>query len=217
MYLQDSQSSIVLRAGDQQIACTRAEFAAIEPDYQPPPDGAARIWSEPVQCLLKDGNQIADPWYTPERLAYFCGKIAQYADALDALSNPQTLWIHHELHQQSGSIIFQADGIPLMRNMAEDVLRVVSSVRVAADPASDVMIQLQQAFPIRMGYADGTEAFIKLITPASPGVYQYDLHFAGKAAVRYRVFDDSFASIDLSGVSYAFQQVTPLIIDVYEP
>jgi len=203
MYLQDTHSSLILRAGDQQIACTRAEFATIEPEYQPPPDGAARIWSEPVQCLLQDGDQIADPWYTPERLAYFCGRIAQYADALDALHHPQTIWVHTQQAKALLCASDPADAIPF-------------DIAVRFGPAADdPPVPMTAMWPIMLRQKNGLamdNILISFTDGQATGRYTYN---PALPLGEWYIDESDFTTVDLDGVQYLVKLANTVRFTIY--
>lgn len=199
--------------GDQEWTGTPDEFRRCEPEYPGLPiltqAPAVIRYQTPEWKYIEDVNGGKHP--DVFNALPYCANIAAY------IMPTPIVWIHHTLTAQAGAVIFQPDGVPLLRNVADDVLRITSTVRASADHDSPIIDQLQQAFPIRVCYCDGREAFIKLVSPIAPGVYQYDLSFFDKLPVRHRLFDSTFTAVEVDGVTYAFQQVTPLIIDVYEP
>jgi len=199
--------------GSQEWTGTPSEFQAFEPGYP----GLPTLTQSPAvtRYCTPDWKYIeaANGSKTPDMFDAlpYCANIANYLGAR------AVLWIHYDLIPQQGGIMMQADGVPLLGNTTADVLRIVATVRIGQEPEAPIVEQLTQGFPIRMCYKDGAEAFIKFILPASPGVFQIDLCFDGKQPVRYQLFDSDFQAIDMGGVTYAVQQVTPLKIDVYEP
>jgi len=217
MILQEASGFLMIQTETDFFQCLSSEFVAMEPDYVPVPSDAVRIWRESFQCLQARGNQAGDPFYTHDRLARYCANIAAYQAAYADFHAAPALWIHYDYLPQSETIIMQADGVPLMRNISDDVLRIIATIRVAADPDAAIVEQITQSFPIRMCYRDGSEAFIRLVAPVAPGTFQIDLSFENERPVRYQLFDKDFMPIEIDGATFACQQVTPLIIDVYKP
>lgn len=197
--------------GDLEWSGTPAEFLVLEPEYPGLPTlstaPAVLRYCTPEWSYVEDSNGTKHT-NTVDCLDY-CDKVADYIGAA------ATLWIHYDFSVQSGFIPFQSDGVPLVQVGGACVLRVTATVRATDDPESAVVEQLNQGFPIRMCYKDGREAFIRLVSPVTPGVFQVDLGFENEMPVRHRLFDADFQAVELDGVTYAIKQVTPLIIDAY--
>lgn len=79
---------IQISSGTQQFTCPTSEFITYEPSYQPLQKGQVRRWEDAIQCLHEGGNQKADPFYTPERFAFYLSKIADYQAAYDTAHQP---------------------------------------------------------------------------------------------------------------------------------
>lgn len=73
-----------------QFVCPLAVFQRCEPEYLPVLAAWHRIWSDQVSCLTNGHTQQGDPFYTPERFAYYCSRLSIYQRALAAASYTAT-------------------------------------------------------------------------------------------------------------------------------
>ena len=89
MQIIESNGLLIIQGSAGMFVCPVTEFLTYEPTYQPlAPDYRFRRWHAAVQCVSDGTTQTADAWFTPERMTFFCGRVAEYQALYDAAHAP---------------------------------------------------------------------------------------------------------------------------------
>ena len=236
MRLQDNNQQIQIHVADdagQTLTCPSAEFAGFEPTYQPLTDNQVRVWTLTLGYVSDNGNQRGDGFYTPERLAEYCGKVAIYQAAYAAAHPPEP-----ELPAIYADITLAgaqtATGFFCLDNSGTNAQTVTACLRATAATSDGTNILpigtaenpviwniiLREARTINHDViTEGASDPVYTILPASfvGGVCQFEWRVHGNKAAMCYVRERDFGRVTWpDGTVYQVKLIAPVQLVIYE-